>query len=486
MHIFVPESGFSYSVSMGQRQNNISLIQQYFPFIPTEEQADFFEKTAHFLEREDRDRPAFILKGYAGTGKTTLIKALTKVLKKTGYKTILLAPTGRAAKIISQYTRRKAFTIHRQIYKQVQNPFSGRVQFKLRKNYQQQTIFIVDEASMINYDKGEETLLTDLIKYVYENSSNRIIFIGDTAQLPPVGQSLSFALNREILQLVYGLQVLDHQLTEVVRHHQQSGILENATRLRCQLKEKPASAFLQTSGYQDIYSMLSDKLPQGLSYAYLKYDIKDTLILCPSNREATLHNQFVRREILHRQTEIEAGDLIMTVRNNYRILPKSSRVGFLANGEFAEVAEVMGFEEKYGFHFADLLLRLPDYPRQKMFESKVLLDTLYSPSPALSAEENKKLYDAVALDYQHIPQRSRQLKAIRKDAYLNALQIKFAYALTCHKAQGGQWPVVFIDPGYLSHEKISPDVLRWLYTAFTRATKELYLLDFPRHFFNRQ
>ncbi len=468
---------------MDQSHDTLSLLQRSFPFIPTGEQTVFFEKISLFLQSKNEDEKAvFILKGYAGTGKTTLIKSLTKALRKLNYRAMLLAPTGRAAKIIAQYTRRKAYTIHRQVYKQVQNPFSGSIQFKLRKNYQQHTIFIVDEASMISHenDSGEANLLTDLIQYVFAHPSNKLIFIGDTAQLPPVGQNLSFALNSEMLRLVYNLQVYEHQLTEVVRHHQQSGILENATRLRQQLTHPETTVALQTKAYKDIYRMLSEKLAAGLSYAYLKYGIKNTLLICPSNQEATQYNQLIRKEILHRSSEIEAGDLIMVVRNNYQVLPKSSPVGFLANGEFAEVAEVLGFEEAYGFHFANLLLRLPDYPRQKTFESKVFLDTLHNHLPALSSEENKVLYDAVAKDYQHVVQRSRQLKAIRKDAYLNALQIKFAYALTCHKAQGGQWQVVFVDPGYLSREALTDDVVRWLYTAFTRATTELFLIDFHK------
>lgn len=470
---------------MAAQPNSNPLIQSYFPFIPTEEQVVLFEKIEQFLRTDSSEKSVFILKGYAGTGKTTVIQSLTKALRKLGYRSMLLAPTGRAAKIISQYTKRKSYTIHRQIFKQVQNPFSGNIQFKLRKNYQEHTIFIVDEASMISHENnsGEETLLSDLIRYVFEHPSNKLIFIGDTAQLPPVGQNLSYALSSEMLRSIYDLRVYEHQLTEVVRHHQESGILENATRLRQQLQTKSDKIDLHTKPYQDIYRMFSSKLTEGLSYAYLKYGIKNTLIICPSNQEATQYNQYVRKEILHRSSEIEAGDLIMIVRNNYRVLPKSSRVGFLANGEFAEVVDVISFEEQYGFHFANLLLRLPDYPRQNIFESKVMLDTLYSHLPTLSTEESKILYDAVSVDYQHILLRSRQLKAIRKDAYLNALQIKFAYALTCHKAQGGQWQAVFIHPGYLGNSPLNLDTIRWLYTAFTRATQELFLLDFHKTVF---
>ena len=461
-------------------------LKKYFKLPPTEEQDVLFHQLQQFIEHESISHSTFLMMGYAGTGKTTIIQALAKTVRKYGYRTVLLAPTGRATKVLAKYSKRKSYTIHRQIYKQVQNPYSGNIVFKLRKNYQKKAVFIVDEASMISHenDAGEETMLSDLLNYVFEHPHNKLIIIGDKAQLPPVGQALSVALNAEILQHAYGLTVSEFELTQVVRQKERAGILHNATTLRKILKADTPLTHLETQPYSDIFRMQSSKLKQGLSYAYLKYGLKQTLLICASNQEATRYNLRIREEILHRKKELESGDLLMVVRNNYRALPKSSKVGFLANGEFVEVVEVTDEEEKYGFQFATLQLRLPDHPREPPFESKVLTDTLHSSSPTLTRDENKHLYDAVAQQYEHIPQKSKQLKAIRKDPYLNALQVKFAYALTCHKAQGGQWPIVFVDQGYLKRNANTPDAIRWLYTACTRATQELYLIDFPASYFS--
>ena len=427
----------------------------------------------------------FLLKGYAGTGKTSVIKALAKTLRKFHYRVVLLAPTGRAAKVVAHHTRRKSYTIHRQIYKQVQNPYSGSVEFKLRKNYQKRAVFVVDEASMISHEPrtGEASMLTDLIHYVFSHPDNKLVIIGDPAQLPPVGHRSSAALNVDVLRYAYQLHVLEHQLTEVVRHTTQSGILANATALRNVLAQVdspgPPSVAIHTTPYPDIYHMSEDRLKEGLSYAYLKYGLHQTLLISPSNRETVRYNQLIRQSILHRQQMVEAGDLLMVTRNNYRALPKGHPLSFLANGEFVEVEEVLDTESRYSFDFMNLRLRLPDYPRQPPFESKILLPTLNSSTPSLSAAQNKHLYDAIAEDYEHVLQPSQRLKAIRKDDYLNALQVKFAYALTGHKAQGGQWKCVFVSPGYLTASAPTSDTLRWLYTAFTRATDELYLVDFP-------
>ena len=460
-------------------------LLKYFSHTPTPQQRQLFEKLNEFVLAPDGKMATFLLKGYAGTGKTSVIKALAKTLRKFHYRVVLLAPTGRAAKVVAHHTRRKSYTIHRQIYKQVQNPYSGSVEFKLRKNYQKRAVFIVDEASMISHEprSGEASMLTDLIRYVFSHTDNKMIVIGDPAQLPPVGHSSSAALNAEVLHYAYQLQVYEHQLTEVVRHTTQSGILANATVLRNSLAHADASPLaslsIRTKDYPDIYHMPEARLSEGLSYAYLKYGLHQTLLISPSNRETVRYNQLIRQSILHRQRTVEAGDLLMVTRNNYRALPKGFPMSFLANGEFVEVEEVLERESRYSCDFLSLRLRLPDYPRQPAFEGKILLPTLNSTTPSLSDEQNKQLYDAIAQDYQHIPQQSRRLKAIRKDDYLNALQVKFAYALTGHKAQGGQWKCVFVSPGHLTDSPFSADTLRWLYTAFTRATEELYLIDFP-------
>lgn len=332
-------------------------------------------------------------------------------------------------------------------------------------------------------ESGDKTMLLDLLEYVFEHPDNKLVIIGDRAQLPPVGHSLSVALNSEVLQHAYGLSVREFELTQVVRQQKRQGILHNATVLRETLHADLPIKTLSTKPFGDIYRMGSDKIQEGLKYTYLKYGLQQTLLICASNREATQYNLQIRKDILRRKQQLEAGDMLMVVRNNYRVLPKSSKVGFLANGEFVEVLEVLDDEQQYGLHFVSLKLKLVDHPRQSPFVSKVLTKTLQSSSPALSSEDNKRLYDAVAEKYTDIPQKSKQLKAIRKDPYLNALQVKFAYALTCHKAQGGQWPVIFVDMGYLKQQYSSPEAIRWLYTACTRATQELYLIDFPKDYF---
>ncbi|WKN43089.1 ATP-dependent DNA helicase [Tunicatimonas pelagia] len=465
-------------------------LKKYFKFPPTEEQDALFQQLKNFIEDQNIPKATFLLMGYAGTGKTTIIQSLAKTVRKYGYRTVLIAPTGRATKVLAKYSKRKAYTIHRQIYKQVQHPYSGNIEFKRRKNYQKRAIFMVDEASMISHEdesgdnrSTERTMLLDLLEYVFEHPGNKLIIIGDRAQLPPVGHSLSVALNAEILRHAYGLSVAAYELTQVIRQQKRKGILHNATALRNTLHAETSLPQLDTHPYPDIYRMQSAKIKQGLSYAYLKYGLQQTLLICASNQEATHYNQLIRQHILHRQQELEVGDLLMVVRNNYRVLPKSSKVGFLANGEFVEILEVQEDERKFNFHFVTLKLKLVDHPRQPPFESKVLTKTLHSSSPTLSSKDNRQLYDAIAEQYADIPQKSKQLKAIRKDPYLNALQVKFAYALTCHKAQGGQWPVIFVDPGYLKRQAPSSETIRWLYTACTRATQELYLIDFPDKYF---
>ncbi|MEM9833183.1 MAG: AAA family ATPase [Bacteroidota bacterium] len=462
-------------------------LKKYFKFPPTEEQDLLFQHLKDFIEDPGKPKTTFLMMGYAGTGKTTIIQAVAKTVRKYGYRTVLMAPTGRATKVLAKYSKRKAYTIHRQIYKQVQHPYSGNIEFKLRKNYQKRAVFMVDEASMISHENesGDRSILMDLLEYVFEHPENKLVIIGDRAQLPPVGQTLSVALNAEILRHAYGLSVREFELTQVIRQQKRKGILHNATNLRKTLPDDTSPIDLETQSYDDIYRMQSAKIKQGLSYAYLKYGLSQTLLICASNQEATHYNQRIRQEILHRKQELEVGDLLMVVRNNYRVLPKSSKVGFLANGEFVEIIEVQEDEERFGFHFATLKLKLVDHPRQSPFVSKVITKTLHSSSPTLTYNENKQLYDAVATQYEDIPQKSRQLKAIRKDSYLNALQVKFAYALTCHKAQGGQWPVIFVDPGYLKRQPRSAETIRWLYTACTRATQELYLIDFPNSYFGQ-
>jgi exodeoxyribonuclease-5 len=330
---------------------------------------------------------------------------------------------------------------------------------------------------------GAQGRLADLVEYVFEEPTNRLILVGDGAQLPPVGRTESPALNAEYLRRTFQLGVFEHELTEVMRQEERSGILANATALRNVLLSETGGIQLQTKGYHDIFRMTGEKLEDGLRYAYDKHGKENTIVVCRSNKLAAQYNQYIRRQIHFSESEIDAGDYLMIVRNNYTTLDEDAPAGFLANGDFVEITKVIRFEEMHGFRFANLQLRLLDYPEQPEFEAKIILDTLHSFAPNLSGEEGKRLYEKVIEDYEYITNKKERKEAIRRDSYLNALQVKFAYALTCHKSQGGQWSAVFVDQGYLTDENVNTDFLRWLYTAMTRATNELFLMNFNPQFF---
>lgn len=456
-----------------------------FPHTPTEGQKNLFYLFDHFLKKNVEGTETLILKGYAGTGKTSIVSALVKTLPFLKLKSILIAPTGRAAKVMTQYSQQPALTIHKKIYKQIADAHSGLLQFKKIKNYHKNTVFIVDEASMLT-DKSEaggNSLLNDLISYVFEDTSNKLILIGDTAQLPPVGQPESPALNLDYLQKTYLLKVMEFMLSEVMRQEADSGILKNATSLRNLLSKDSFNIKFSTAGLQDVYRMNSEKMEDGLKYAYDKYGMENTIIICRSNKTAVQYNQFIRRTIFYYENEIEAGDILMIVKNNYSVLPEDSPAEFLANGDFVEVIKILKFEEVYGLRFATLRLRLLDYPEQEAFESKVILDTLYTPTPALPDDKVKSLYEKVVEEYEEISQKKKKADMIRQDQYINALQIKFAYALTCHKAQGGQWKAVFVDQGFIKEEMVDREYVRWLYTAITRASDVLFLVNFSGKFY---
>lgn len=463
-----------------------SLIEQHFGKQPTAQQREVFGLLDQFLNSEDESQ-CFLLKGYAGTGKTTLISALVKVLPRLKLKSVLLAPTGRAAKVISNYSGKKAFTIHKKIYRK-KNAASPEMNFVLGDNLMENTIFIVDEASMISdmvHDYSRQSLLEDLVSYVYNGKNCKLMFVGDTAQLPPVGSELSPALNKEILSSDFRLKVLSYELTDVVRQEKESGILYNATQLR-ELIRKGKQTFPKFSirAYRDIFRMTGERLVEGLNYAYDKYGMENTIVICRSNKNANAYNQNIRNRILYREEEITGGDHIMVVRNNYFWLkPEDNSGDFIANGDIAKVRKVRRIEEQYGFRFAELVIELLDYPDQEPLSCKVLLDTLYTESPSLSSTDQKRLFDALMEDYQHIENKRFRMEELKKDPYYNALQIKFAFAVTCHKAQGGQWPAVFIDQGYLSDEMLNTEFLRWLYTGVTRSNSELFLVNFSDQFF---
>lgn len=458
------------------------ILANKFPYAPTGDQKGLFRLFDQLMDPEGPD--TLLIRGYAGTGKTSIVSTLVNILPLFNLKFVLLAPTGRAAKVLASYSRRKAFTIHKIIYKLVQDKETGEFRFKRVKNYHKNTIFFVDEASMI-YDEqgyGRAGLLKDLTSFVFEDPTNKLVLIGDTAQLPPVGQEYSGALDIENLQSRYRLHVLGHELKEVVRQEQDSGILVNATALREKIGNEETTIGFTAKKFRDVYKMNSDKMEDGLRYAYKKFGIEDSIIICQTNKQANNYNQFIRRNLLFFEGEIDAGDYIMIVKNNYYWLGDDSPVGFLANGDFAEVLKVSNVEERYGFRFADLTLRLIDYPEHPDIEAKVVLDTLHAAGPSMTAEENLKLYELVATQYEGVTKKEFK-QAMADDPYMNALQIKFKYAITCHKSQGGQWPVVFLDQGYLKTESIDLAYLRWLYTGITRATQELYLVNFHDAFF---
>ncbi len=466
-------------------------ITKYLGHEPTEGQVQFFRNFEVFLLAQ-RDFSAFVLKGYAGTGKTSTMKALVKLLPKYKLKSVLLAPTGRAAKVLSEYTGKQASTIHKKIYRRKSSVdiYAG---FQRNENKHRDTLFIVDESSMIagsvhdaeGVHWSKDSLLDDLIKYVYEADTNcKILFVGDTAQLPPVGSEMSPALSSILLESHYGLKVFSQELTEVVRQEKASGILYNATAIRKQIAaNREFTPQLTTKGFSDFYAIGGDRLEDGLQYAYQKYGMEESLVICRSNKNANNFNQAIRTRLLFREEELSAGDYLMVVKNNYFWLPEEEQ-GFIANGELLKVNRVRKEEEIHGFKFAEATVQLVDFENQPTITVKVLLNTLYSESPALTQAEQKSLYESVSADYADIPNKRERMNAIKVDPYYNALQIKFAYAVTCHKAQGGQWKAVFIDQGYLNEDMLNSDFLRWLYTAITRAQTEVFLVNFHQKFLN--
>jgi ATP-dependent exoDNAse (exonuclease V) alpha subunit len=465
-------------------------IRKAFPHEPTGQQLELFDRLDTFLLSDNGDE-CFILKGYAGTGKTTVLGALVKALKYYNYKSVLLAPTGRAAKVITNYSGRKAFTIHKRIYRK-KSALNIDDAFRLADNVATDTLFIVDEASMISDESAgnmRETLLRDLVSYVYNTKNCKLMLVGDTAQLPPVGADNSPALDISLMKKTFAVDIFSFELTDVLRQGKDSGILHNVTAMRNIIRKGKADApRIVTKGYKDVFRMTGERLEEGLNYAYNKYGHDGTLIVCRSNKNANLYNQQIRGRILLREEEITGGDQIMVVRNNYFWLQaqEEGSTGFIANGDIARIKKVRRFEDMYGFRFADVQLEFIDYAEDPVLDCKILLDTLYSEAPALQPTEQKRFFLEVMKDYDHIANRKAKLDELKLNPYYNALQIKFAYAVTCHKAQGGQWDAVFVDQGYLTEEMINMDFLRWFYTACTRASKELFLVNFNAKFFSSQ
>ena len=457
-----------------------------FPHDPTIKQRKLLTLLSDFIFNENKNA-LFLLKGYAGTGKTTTIGTFVNSLWTAGKKSVLLAPTGRAAKVISLYSEKPAFTIHKKIYfpKKQSN---GSVAFVLQPNKHTNTVFIVDEASMIPDGRQNQqlfdssSLLDDLISYVYSGVNCKLIFIGDTAQLPPVKLSVSPALEKDTLIYDYHKEVIEIELDEVMRQHEDSGILANATALRLLLKNEDEK-FQFDVDFADI-ERLEDgyDIEDAIVSAYESDGVEDTAFIVRSNKRANEYNQQIRYNIRGQENEISAGDYIMIVKNNYFWLPESSTAGFIANGDICEVLKIFSIKELYGFKFAEVEIRMIDYPEMHPFETVLLLDTLTSESPSLTYEESNKLYQAVKEDYAHEKSKYKQFMAIKKNVYFNSLQVKFSYAMTCHKSQGGQWKTVFIEQPYLP-DGVSKEYFRWLYTAITRAQEKLYLIGFKDDFF---
>ncbi len=453
-------------------------------FDPTTCQKSLFASLASFIT-ESSQSDLMLINGYAGTGKTSSLSSLVKVLKEFSKTFTLMAPTGRAAKVLSGYTGYKALTIHKQIYRQ-RSMKDGVGLFSLNVNKSKNTFFIVDEASLISSAYGDSSvfgsgrLLDDLVEYVRSNSGNKLILIGDSAQLPPVGELISNALSLDYLRM-YGA-VEYSELKEVVRQAQDSGILYNATIIR-EMIERGEGGFpqLMTDGFDDIENITGTDLIEMISTSYDRWGIDESLVLCRSNKRANRYNQGIRAKILYREERINQGDKLMVVKNCYQFLEDVEDLDFIANGDVAELVKIGSYQERYGLNFAQATLRFADYNDVEI-SAKIILDTLESETASLSSEQNRKFFSEVMEDYSHIANKRKRMAAVREDPFYNALQVKHANAITCHKSQGGQWKSIFIDNPFWKGD-ISVEDLKWLYTAITRAVDNVYFVNFDKRFF---
>jgi ATP-dependent exoDNAse (exonuclease V) alpha subunit len=461
-------------------------IRQTFGFTPTAEQEYALDVFARFMTDSD-DQVVMIMRGSAGTGKTTLAGAIVRAMAALKQKMILLAPTGRAAKVFSLNAGHVAYTIHRRIYRQ--KSAGDLSSFNLNDNLNRDTLFIIDEASMIaNQGYGDSAfgsgcLLDDLMTFVYQSgrgSNCRMLLIGDKAQLPPVGEDESPALMADVLRC-YGMRVYECDLNQVLRQGEESGILWNATQIRQMITHDEMTQLpkIRFAGFADIQMVPGGELIDALSTSYYRVGTDETIVITRSNKRANIYNQGIRNQVLDREDELCRGDQLMIVKNNYFWTEGSKEIPFIANGDIAVVQRVRHVHELYGFRFAEVTMQLPDYDDFEL-TATVCLDTLTSEAPALTHEQQEQLYNAVMEDYADIPQKAERIKKMKTDRYYNALQVKFAYAVTCHKAQGGQWAHVYLDQGYMTDDMLTPDYIHWLYTAFTRATEQLYLVNWPK------
>ena len=476
-----------------ERQSLYQLLTRSFGFVPTEGQRTVLYHLAAFLLSE-KPNPTYLLQGYAGTGKTTLVTTLVKTLPMIGMRYQLMAPTGRAAKVLSGYTGKNASTIHRKLYR-FQQYADGSLRMTRAENKAKNTVFIVDECSMIGDESTNgRSLLNDLINYVFSGENCRLLLIGDNAQLPPVGLENSPANDINVLKHEFGLTVAAYELTEVMRQEEESGILWNATQLRQTLRPltplMPLRAapielpLFNVNNFSDIHRIEPQEFEELLWQKFGDKTSNEAVIICRSNKRANMYNQAVRARILQEEGEISTGDKLMVVKNNYFWTDEDQKISFIANGDMIELMRINNTEEMYGFHFADVEIQLTDYQEEPDLSVKILLETLTSDSPALTQEEADSLYRAVEEDYMDIPNKRDRYKAMRQNPYFNALQVKFGYALTCHKTQGGQWPTVFLDAPYIKEdESLQVSDLRWFYTAVTRAQKQLYFVNFEDAYF---
>ena len=460
-----------------------------FSFKPTKDQSHLLGGLSDFLDSRNQEQ-LYVVKGYAGTGKTTLVKSIVHFLDHDDRLYVLLAPTGRAAKVLSNYSDKRAFTIHKFIYV-LRAGKDGIRRFHLRANKSKNAVIIVDEASMIagkntsskgNWGRLEpRVLLDDLMSFVKAGKNCKLILIGDTAQLPPVHMEESLALNENYLEKEFYLdKPKNSYLRQVIRQQEESGILKNATKLRTQIEEEDFEISLEPD--QDVIPITGEQLEEELTSAYQEFGDEGVMVITRSNKRANLFNLQIRARIKWLEDEIAAGDQLMVVKNNYHWLDAKSKAGFIANGDLVELRKIVKMEEIHGFRFATVVVNMLDYPDEPEIECLVILDTLSSETSALTPEQSDQLFRSVREDYMDILDRQKHFKAVFSDKYLNALQVKFGCAITCHKAQGGQWPCVFLDQGYLTDEMINKEYLRWLYTAFTRASEKLYLVNFNEQF----
>ncbi len=464
------------------------LLKEKFPHVPTVNQNIALQQLAQFLLSKEKDR-LFLLKGFAGTGKTTLIGTVVTNLWQGKLKAVLMAPTGRAAKVMSNYSKTRAFTIHRKIYfpKKQQG---GAIKFVLAPNKHRDTIFIVDEASMIPDTPADSklmdngSLLDDLLMFVYSGHNCKLILIGDTAQLPPVRLDLSPALDADKLSLLYNKEVTKLELDEVVRQAEDSGILMNATNLRAQLQSEFYEGFqFNVDPYKDIVRLIDGhEILEAIETSYDEHGREETAFIVRSNKRANLYNENIRSRILYLENELAVGDYMMVVKNNYFWLEPTTEAGFIANGDIIEVLEIFAIKEIYTFKFAEVKVKMVDYPNQKPFETVLLLDTIKAEAPSLPYEDSNRLYQEVMEDYADEKSKYKKFLSVKSNKYFNALQVKFSYAITCHKSQGGQWNTVFVEQPYLPNG-VDKEYLRWLYTAVTRAKSQLYLIGFKSDFF---